>query len=362
MDLLNKKFGLRGLLKQNTLRTMTVAISEDALKSDKEPEIQTKLRLIAVEIAKNPEVLFHDYSTSIERKASWYSLVNKDVSMNIDLDSRSRPGHVLIDYHMPHFWAVKNWKGVSVSDLAKDSTILYKALWANLRMHSTPYTSEIRRSLCMVGGLSNVTKYRAPLAKAIVQGFGAHSVLDPCAGWGGRMLGALAAGATYTGCEPCTKTVNGLYNILSELPKDVAQRCTLIHAAAETGLLNLLYYDMVLTSPPYYNLEDYSDENSQSMKKYPTWERWLTEWLDPVIGACLMSLREGGTSCWSVKNFKTDREYYLADEVIEAHKRYGWKLVKVVSMTGSGRPGEGRIKDGHESRGSKEDTYCFQKV
>jgi len=362
MDLINKKFGLRGLLKQATLQTMTVAISEDALRSEREPEIRTQLRLMAVELSKKPEILFSDTSTLTERKASWYSLLNKDVCMEKDLDSRSRPGHVLIDYHMPHFWSVKNWKGISVVDLAKDSTLLYKALWANLKMHSTPYSSEIRRSLCMVGGLSNVTKYRAPLAKAIVQGFGAQSVLDPCAGWGGRMLGALAAGATYTGCEPCVKTVEGLRGILSDLPRDVAQRCTLINAPAEGGLISLMSYDMILTSPPYYNLEDYSDEPSQSMKKYPTWERWLTEWLDPLIGACLMSLREGGTSCWSVKNFKTDGDYPLADEVIEAHKRYGWKLVKVVSMTGSGRPGEGRIKNGQEMRGSKEDTYCFQKV
>jgi hypothetical protein len=362
MDILNKRFGLRELLKQDVLQTMTVGISEDALSEHKEPEIRTKLRLIAVKLAKHPEALFKDNTQLFERKASWHALVNKEVNMDVALDSRSRPGHVLIDYHMPHFWAVKSWKGKSVLDLAKDSSIMYKALMANLRMHSTPYVSELRRSLCMVGGLSNVTKYRAPLAKAIVQGFGAKSVLDPCAGWGGRMLGALAAGANYTGCEPCVKTAEGLKGILADLPNDVAARCKIICDGAEVGLLDASEYDMVLTSPPYFNLEDYSDEDTQSMKKYPTWEKWLTEWLDPIISMCLMALKTGGTSCWSVKNFKTDRDYYLADEVKEAHKRHGWKLVKVVRMTGSGRPGAGRIKDGEESRGSEEETFCFQKI
>jgi len=362
-ELLNKRLGLRGLLKQNVLQTMISSISEDALCTDKEPEIRTRLRLIAVELSKTPEVLFVDNSSVVERKASWIALVNKEVNMDNGIDARSRPGHVLIDYHMPHFWAVRNWKGKSVVGLASDSSIMYKALWANLKMHSTPYASEIRRSLCMVGGLSNVTKYRAPLAKAIVSGFGAKSVLDPCVGWGGRMLGSLAAGASYTGCEPCIKTVEGLRGILNDLPKDVVKRCTLIEKPAEVGLLEACEgYDMVLTSPPYYNLEDYSNETTQSMKKYPTWETWLTEWLDPIITASLLCLKDTGTSCWSVKNFKTDHVYYLADEVKAAHKRLGWELVRVVKMVGSGRPGGGRIKDGEETRGSQEDTYCFKKA
>jgi 16S rRNA G966 N2-methylase RsmD len=361
--IINTKFGLRKILKQEVLQTMTTSISEDALHPDKEPDIRTKLRLIAIELSKHPEILFSDNINLIDRKASWYTLLNKEVNIDDDIDSRSRPGHVLIDYHMPHFWSVCNWKGISVLDLARDSTIMYKALWANLRMHSTPYSSEIRRSLCMVGGLSNVTKYRAPLAKAIVKGFDAKSVLDPCAGWGGRMLGALSAGATYTGYEPCSKTVEGLKGILSDLPNDVSERCKIINQPAETGLLlNDIKYDLILTSPPYFNLESYSNEDTQSMKKYPTWEKWLTEWLDPIIIMSLNCLKEDGTSCWSVKNFKTDKKYYLADEIIEAHKRYGWMLIKVVKMTGSGRPGAGRIKNGEETRGSEEETFCFQKL
>jgi tRNA1(Val) A37 N6-methylase TrmN6 len=213
----------------------------------------------------------------------------------------------------------------------------------------------------MVGGLSNVTKYRAPLAKAIVEGDGAKRVLDPCVGWGGRMLGALAAGASYIGCEPCVATYKGLLGILKDI--SLEERCVIINNPAEEGLLEVGEgYDMVLTSPPYYNLEMYSDEGSQSVVKYDTWEKWLEEWLDPVITMSLSCLNEGGTSCWSVKNFRTDRSYYLADEVKAAHKRLGWDLVKVVRMVGSGRPGAGRIVDGAESRRSEEETYIFKRA
>ena len=355
MNIINQRFGLRKLLYNNEYKKCTNSLSETDLTF--EPRIREELKIIAKELIMNPSILFDDQSTLEERKASWKALLEKKVDMDIPLDSRSRPGHVLIDYHMPHFWSVRNWKGISVKDLASDPDILYKALWANLKMHSTPYSSEIRRSLCMVGGLSNVTKYRAPLAKAIIEGFGAKSVLDPCAGWGGRMLGALAAGAKYTGCEPCLETVSGLERIL----KEIDMVANIIAKPAEDGLIGLSGFDMVLTSPPYFNLEKYSSENTQSISSYDTWDKWLIEWLDPIITLSLSCLVEGGTSCWSVKNFKTNGTYNLADEVIDAHKRLGWTLVRVVKMVGSSRPGEGRIKDGEETRRSEEETFCFKR-
>jgi len=361
MEPLNTRFGLRKYLRQNELSTSTSSISESALDISNEPTIRTYIKELAIKISKNPDVLFADESTLVERKASWYSLVNKQVDMNTPLDSRCRSGHILLDYHMPHFWSVRGWKGVSIVDLASDSTILYKALWANLRMHSTPYISEIRRSLCMVGGLSNVTKYRAPLAKAIVEGFEAKSVLDPCAGWGGRMIGSLAAGATYVGYEPCLKTVEGLNGILQDLPQEIHSRARIISTPAEEGILDLDEFDMVLTSPPYYNLENYSTEYTQSITGL-SWEEWLDGWLDPVIQMCLSKLKEGGTSCWSVKNFRTDAEYRLADEVKASHERAGWRLVNTVKMIGSSRPGEGRIQRGAEARNSEEETFCFQRA
>ena len=353
MDFLNTRFGLRSLLKTSELHTCTTGIPEADLVVAKEPDIRKQLEEFAATLSKNPEVLFQDSSTLEERKASWDTLVKKKVVL--PLDARSRPGHILLDYHMPHFWSVRSWKGICVMDLARDKAIMYKALWANLRMHSTPYASELRRSLCMVGGLSSITKYRAPLAKAIIEEFGAKAVLDPCIGWGGRMLGALAAGATYTGCEPCVATVAGLQGIL----KDIEKNAVIIAQPAEEGLLGLSrQYDMVLTSPPYFNLELYDTSLTQSITGHD-WSSWVGEWLDPVIRMSLGLLKEGGVSCWSVKNFKTNGLYNLADEVKAAHEREGWKLIRTISMIGSGRPGEGRIKDGVETRGSEEETFCF---
>jgi 16S rRNA G966 N2-methylase RsmD len=267
---------------------------------------------------------------------------------------------------MTHFYDVKNHKGISVRSLMTQE-LLEKALITNISMHSTPYKSEIRRMITMTGGLGNVTKYRTVTSKAITEYFGAKRVLDPCIGWGGRMLGALSAGSDveYAGCEPDTQTYKALLAILQDkaIPESVRHRATIFGEPAETAMSKIHQeekFDLVLTSPPYFNLELYT-AGEQSTNKYKTWDDWSEKWLKAIILGCLAALKPGGTSCWSVKNFKSDKKYPLADITKKIHKDAGWELVKTVTMRGSGRPGGKRIQGGEEKRESEEETFCFQK-
>ena len=41
---------------------------------------------------------------------------------------------------------------------------------------------------------------------------------------------------------------------------------------------------------------------------YGTYELWLENFLEPVIKQCLDKLNSNGVSCWSIKNFKTDKK------------------------------------------------------
>lgn len=366
-ELLNVRFGLRRLLQNPAYHSSEAALPKEELLRD--PSIGRIINDMAAGIVRDPAALLTDSYTPQERRKDWDALMKKEVVAGgvggeiVPLDSRSRPGHKILDHHMPHFYHVANYKGTSVASLVTQEAI-EKALWANLAMHSTPYKSEIRRMLVMTAGLSHVTKYRAPTAKAIVEYFGARRVLDPCIGWGGRMLGTLVTGATYVGCEPDPSTVAGLRRILSELPTLVPERATIHERPVEDCLETLRSeapFDIVLTSPPYFNLELYTG-GEQSVSRFPTWDRWVAGWLKPVIVGCLGCLREGGVSCWSVKNIRTDRIYPLADEVARIHKEAGWELVKTVTLRGSARPGGGRVKDGKETRESEEETYCYRRM
>jgi 16S rRNA G966 N2-methylase RsmD len=366
----NERFALRRLLQNQAYHTSETSIPKGELVPEKEPLIRAKLAAIAKQIVAVPDSVLVDTYSADERKKDWVALEKKvvldpDTSDVIPIDTRTRPGHKILDHFMPHFYSVKNYKGFSVRSLFTEAA-LEKALMQNIQMHSTPYVSEIRRMIVMTGGLGSVTKYRTVTTKAIVQYYKAQKVLDPCAGWGGRMLGVLAAGASYVGCETDPNTAKGLKGILEDtaLPQAVRSKARILEMPAEVGLPELAQldekFDLVLTSPPYFNLELYT-AGDQSTLVHKTWEEWTEKWLKPVILGCLARLKEGGTSCWSVKNFKTDKKYPLADMTKKIHKDAGWDLVKTVTMTGSGRPGGKRIAEGKEKRESEEETFCFKR-
>jgi hypothetical protein len=348
MELLNKRFGLRALLRNPAYRSYEDgSIPKTDLTEDKEPELHAAATRLANELAANPDALLLDVYSPDERIRDWKALVEKDA---VKLDSRSRSGHKLLDHHMPHFWSVTNAKGVSVrSMMSVDS--LRKAILLNAQMHSTPYKSEIRRTLVLSGGLASVTKYRASVSKHLVKKYGATSVLDPCIGWGGRMIGALAAGATYTGCEPDPNTFRGLQGILA----DIQRTADIRNVPAEVCLPTLptASVDMILTSPPYYTLELYT-AGEQSVKPNMSWEDWVQTWLRPVILECLRCLRPSGHSCWSVKNIKIgSRKYPLADVVRDIHLEQGFVLAESSTLEGPGRPGA--------KKASEEETFTYRR-
>jgi hypothetical protein len=366
---LGKRFSLRNILQNASHHNSTSAIPKADLTPEKEPTVAAIVAALAKEIAAHPDsILLDEYDDDDDRARDWRNLTKEDVldasGALIPINIRRRPGHNILDHHMPHFWDVRNHRGNSVRSSITEATI-EKALWQNLQNHSTPYASELRRMIINTCALGSVTKYRALTTKAIVRFFGATRVLDPCAGWGGRLLGTLAAGATYLGCEPDPQTAAGLRAILADTAIPVARRSagTILEQPAEIALPTLANgsYDLILTSPPYFNMELYNGEQ-QSLTSYTSWDTWTQGWLRPVITAALEKLTPSGVSCWSVKNIKTDRAYPLADVVKQIHADLGYTLVKTVVVRGCGRMGVNRIgDDGKETRKSEEETFCFRK-
>jgi len=356
---LNVKFSLRKLLSNPQYHTSTSSIPSSEIQKDI-AQLLPIISHIATQIEQNPNIILHDTYESHERANDWLSLVAKPVlhhNQIIHLDVRSRPGHKILDHYMSHFYDVKNYKGISVRSMCKEQQ-LEKALLANISMHSTPYKSEIRRMICFTAGLSNVTKYRTVTSKALAQYYNATRILDPCVGWGGRMLGTLASSdqCIYVGYEPDINTFQGLMHILKDnaIPLSVRSRATLFNLPVQTDFVQQLQkFDMILTSPPYFNLELYTS-GEQSVQMYTTWEEWVDQWLKRVILGCLHCLTENGTSCWSVKNFKSDKYYPLADVTKKIHEEAGWTLVNIITVTGSARP--------MNTKCSEEETLCFKKV
>ena len=358
----------------------TILNKKHALTNLTDAEFEAILPPLAAELAAHG-VLRETYADADIQK-DWSLLLRKNVTTNeMTISATEVAGMKVLRKHMRHFHAVRNYKGHSVESLWTQPC-LEKALRFNRAQHSTPYASEIIRSLSFANGLGKVTMYRPLMAKKVVAylakqlGVKEVRVLDVCAGWGGRMVGAKSAESPsfagvspsvagglrgelvsplkvhYTGIDPCEKTYAALRAIRDEIGlTDV----TLIHKPAEVALQEVGTYDIALTSPPYYNLELYSDEPTQSVQA-GGYQAWLDTFLKPVIQGVI---RHGVKySCWSVKNFKTDKKYDLLDDVIRIHGEHGWRLLDdtVFTMANSRRPGQ---KAASDQKKTEECTYVF---
>jgi len=308
---------------ETTFENMNKIINKkNTLKDLSDADFEVLLPILATELESHG-ILYEDYPDADIAK-DWKLLREKKIDKTItNVSATAVAGMKIMRKYMRHFHEVQNYKGLSVKSIWKKAN-LEKALRFNRAQHSTPYASEIIRSLSFTNGLGKVTMYRPLMARNIVAYFDAKSVLDVCAGWGGRMIGSKSvdlASVSYTGIDPCKKTYNALCGIRDELG---LTGVTLINKPAEVALVELpedAKFDIALTSPPYFNLEIYSDETTQSTK-LGDYQAWVDKFLRPVIVGVIGRVKY---SCWSVKNFKTDKKYNLLDDVVAIHQENGWK-------------------------------------
>lgn len=244
--------------------------------------------------------------------------------------SQFKPGMKLCQHFCDNFWSIENAAGQSFERAWQDPAIMDQVLaWGRSGM-SQLWMSWIRRAVFMAAGLPNSSFYRPHFAKQIIEMTGLRQgrLFDPCAGWGGRMLGTVAAGWHYTACEPNPETYANLIRMAHFI--DGEFRVRLFSSPVE----HLVFdpedrYDVVLTSPPYFDLERYATDANQSYVKYPTYDAWQDQWLLPLVNQCLDHLGPTGISAWNV--MKVSRRD-LPAAVIRAHESRGWQLVATVGF------------------------------
>jgi len=111
------------------------------------------------------------------------------------------------------------------------------------------------------------SQFKPAVAKCLYQSFGAKRVLDFSAGWGDRLAGFCATLGTeyYLGVDPNT-SLHKNYKAQIEA-YNVHKKIEMINKPAEDVTLDQKF-DFIFTSPPYFDLERYSDDEMQSWKRY----------------------------------------------------------------------------------------------
>jgi hypothetical protein len=122
-------------------------------------------------------------------------------------------------------------------------------------------------------------------------------------GYGGRLLGAIAAGVNYIGTDPCIPTYEGLEKIRDDYGHK-HRSYTLLRQGSETYIPEDNSLDFVFTSPPYFGWEAYGDEPEQSSIKFSTSDMWKEKFLKQTIANAYTGLKPCKFLALNVANTK----------------------------------------------------------
>jgi hypothetical protein len=146
--------------------------------------------------------------------------------------------------------------------------------------------------------ISAINIFRPLVAMDIYQRFKPHTVLDMCAGWGGRLVGAAALNVPrYIGIE-INQDLKPGYDAMTDFLKErSATDIQILFQSAASTEYDKLEYDMVLTSPPYYFLEKYANNEFYTDKQDMN-ERFYKR----MILGSFAHLKSGGHYCINVNH------------------------------------------------------------
>ena len=228
----------------------------------------------------------------------------------------------------------------------------------------TVLPANLRRALDLVSG-GTIQNFKPLNAQAIWEYicptmFG--RVLDFSSGYGGRMMGAMTSGMRYhyTGVDPNTKTYNGLV-ALGELINDTIGTTYDMHCTGSEDFATDEEYDAAFSSPPYFNLEIYSDEPTQCMNRYSNRDAWFEQYVEPTLTTVHKSLAKDSIYAVNIADYKVGKEQInIVDTWLELSKKLGFEYKETVKMMLNVRPGVGNNK--LDNAFKYEGVYIFKRL
>ena len=173
-------------------------------------------------------------------------------------------------------------------------------------------------------GSSRCYNFRPATAKTIYELYGKDNckVLDTSSGFGGRLLGFFTAKNTseYVGIDPntadsCNKFIlyMGRYftNKKAYVNKIGSEDFTIENYPKYEN-----YFDISFTSPPYFDIERYSDDITQSHIKFNTYDLWVDGFYRNTIYNSCNALKLDGVFAVNISwvdNIKEYTEEFLND-------------------------------------------------
>jgi len=269
------------------------------------------------------------------RDAQFQALMRSDYIASIDENQKIfragfNAGIPLAWSYMPHAASVRVAGNDTNSPMEQfeDPRTLRRVLRKTLKYGYAIKRGTLPKHLRIFCGGQGVSNFRPVTAAAIYHRFGGAGadVWDMSCGYGGRLLGAIRSGVrTYVGTDPCEATCQGL----QQLARDFAPPTTRVELhklGSEVFQPPRGSLDLCFTSPPYFNLEEYSYEPTQSGVKFPTKDAWTEGFLKQTLANCEHGLKKGGHCVVNIADVKTFSG--LVNATIDIARKVGFEVLE----------------------------------
>jgi hypothetical protein len=228
----------------------------------------------------------------------------------------------------------------------------------------TVVPQNLRRALELVNG-GSIQNFKPMNARAVWEYICPNfmgRVLDFSSGYGGRILGAMTSNMRYhyTGIDPNTATFKGLDALGSLINEVVGTSYEMHNTVSEEFDPEAGSYDAAFSSPPYFNLEIYTDEPTQCMNRYTNMDAWFEHYVEPTLRMLHKGLDRDGIYAVNIADYKIAKEEFrILDRWIELSKKMNFEYQETVQMMLNTRPGVG---NGKMDRVQKfEGVYIFKR-
>lgn len=241
--------------------------------------------------------------------------------------------------YFPHSIQVKSYSDESPLEVFNDDESLKKIIRKRIKYGSNMSDAALRKAIRMYGN-TGVSNFRPSAACAIYNRYAGNGrVWDMSGGYGGRLLGAAMSKkvSNYIATEPDSRTNAGLLEFAGDIQNhDGSIGIEIYEIGSENFLPDERSLDLCFTSPPYFNRERYSEEETQSYIKFPSYNEWIKGFWANTLRNCWHGLKTHGKLVVNIAN--TVATPTFVEDTLYLVGYIGFRRLETLQLQLSGRP------------------------
>lgn len=278
-------------------------------------------------------------------------------------------GTALCNFFMPNLFDAYNRNAVvaegngSASFKFHNDKFLKKCVRFALQCDGSAMPKSVMSGIRQVGAMPS--NFRPMNAQALYEAYCPEGgvIFDPSCGFGGRLTGALTSkkNFSYIGTEPNSKTYENLYKLGNAIEEVTGRKNSfrVIKQGSDVFRANPEIFDMIFTSPPYFDLEVYIDEPTQCYIKFPNIYDWIDGFVKATIENSYYMLKHDRYYAINIADFKYDGKIMnYVDMWQELSVKAGFTYIKDLHLQIPKRAGANKK---NASEGKKERIMLFYK-